>query len=285
MMNIREPLLPPPWYPRVPEEINQFLRSAAPEGPGSGLAAIAPHAGWYYSGRIAARAVSSLGSGAARSGAETVVIIGGHNPGGAPFLFAEEDGARTPFGVMPMDGELRELLKKKLDGRPDKYQDNTVEVLLPMVHSLFPKAKLLWVRFPGDLSSYEAGKTLARAVDTIDRPLAVLGSTDLTHYGDNYRFTPKGRGQAALDWVRNTNDAAFIRAVLNEEPAEVLRRADEDFSSCSVGAVLGVLGFVKSRGAKKGELLEYGTSADAAAADGGIPNSFVGYAAVSWERA
>jgi AmmeMemoRadiSam system protein B len=274
------------WYPRDPEEINEFLspfRNKTTKDPQSpldpaGIAAIAPHAGWYYSGRIAARSVSSLDK-----DAETVVVIGGHNPGGGPFLFADEEGARTPLGVMIIDGELRDLLKKKLGGRSDRYQDNTVEVLLPMVHSLFPKAKLLWLRFPGDLSSFEAGKTLGEAAKEAKRRIVVLGSTDLTHYGDNYGFSPKGKGQAALNWMRDTNDAAFVRAVLEGDPKEVLRRADEDSSACSVGAVMGALGFAEYVGVKKGELLEYGTSADVSD-DGKVPGSFVGYVSILWRR-
>jgi AmmeMemoRadiSam system protein B len=181
---------------------------------------------------------------------------------------------------MAIDCELRDLLKTKLKHRADKYQDNTVEVLLPMVHYFFPDSKLLWLRFPGDISSFEAGIVLAEAAKTIGRSLAVLGSTDLTHYGSNYGFSPKGSGAAALDWVRNTNDAAFVSAVLEGAPAEVLRRADTDRSSCSVGAVLGAMGFAQHAGCKEGKLLEYGTSADITGEE--EPDSFVGYAAVSW---
>jgi AmmeMemoRadiSam system protein B len=182
---------------------------------------------------------------------------------------------------MAFDIELREQLKKKLKHSPDKYQDNTVEVLLPMVHYFFPDSKLLWVRFPADLSSYDAGITLAETAKSMGRSLAVLGSTDLTHYGSNYGFSPKGRGAAALDWVRNVNDAAFINAVLEGESIEVLRCADNDQSSCSVGAVLGTLGFIQHSGGKKAKLLEYGTSADITGEE--APDSFVGYAAISWE--
>jgi AmmeMemoRadiSam system protein B len=274
-MNVREPILPRGWYPRNPEEIRQFL-AGIDASPKTAVAAIAPHAGWYYSGKIAAQSVSALAD-----GVKTVVVIGGHLPAGAPILFAEEEGVRTPLGVMAIDIELREQLKKKLKHSPDKYQDNTVEVLLPMVHHLFPDSRLLWVRFPGDLSSYDAGIVLAETAKTLGRSLAVLGSTDLTHYGHNYSFSPKGRGAAALDWVRNTNDAAFINAVLDGESTEVLRRADNDQSSCSVGAVLGALGFVQHLGCKKGKLLEYGTSADITGEE--APDSFVGYAAISWE--
>jgi AmmeMemoRadiSam system protein B len=113
----------------------------------------------------------------------------------------------------------------------------------------------------------------------------VAGSTDLTHYGRNYGFSPRGQGQAALTWVRELNDRRFIEAVLSGDPDAVLSRAEGEASACSAGAALGVLGFVqvpgRDRAALGAELLAYGTSADADKA-GGVPDSFVGYAAIGW---
>jgi AmmeMemoRadiSam system protein B len=182
---------------------------------------------------------------------------------------------------MPIDRELREALKRETGGREDRYQDNTVEVLLPMVHFLIPRAKLLWVRLPAEGSSFEAGKSLARAAASLGRRLAVLGSTDLTHYGDNYGFSPRGRGAGALRWVREENDRAFIEAVEAGVPEKILERAERDRSSCSAGAVLGTLGFAQAAGRASARLLAYGTSADA---PGETPGSFVGYAAFSWQE-
>jgi AmmeMemoRadiSam system protein B len=214
-----------------------------------------------------------------------VVIIGGHLPSGAPILLAEEDGVRTPFGHLRIDRELRDFVCDKVETRPDKYQDNTVEVLIPMVHYFFPGAELLWTRFPADSQAFEAGKMLAEAAKALGRKMVVLGSTDLTHYGANYGFSPVGRGKKALDWVRQVNDAAFIKAVLSGNPDEVLARSEEDSSACSPGAVLGAMGFA-SKGNLKPKLLDYSTSADACfpqgSLDGDIPESFVGYASIAF---
>jgi AmmeMemoRadiSam system protein B len=239
------------------------------------LAAVAPHAGWHYSGAIAARAALSLDR-----DAETVAVIGGHLPGGLSVLIAGEDAVKTPLGEMPLDKELGLAVSQALDCKPDRYADNTVEVLTPMVHYLFPKAKLLWLRFPADAGSLQAGKELALIAGRLGRKLAVLGSTDLTHYGDNSGFSPRGEGEAALAWVRDVNDARFIEAVLSGDSAEILRRAEAERSACSAGAVLGALGFALERGAGKAELLAYGTSADQS--PGAVPDSFVGYGAFCW---
>jgi len=272
-MILREPSLRSGWYPTRKEAVDEFLEPFSQKEGVSVSAVMAPHAGWYYSGQTAAKAVSLLDSAAA-----TVAVIGGHLPRGIPILIAGEDGVRTPLGTMEIDTELREEFKKKINCKPDSYQDNTVEVLLPMVHYFFSKARLLWLRFPADISSFEAGKLLAEAAAALGRRLVVTASTDLTHYGDNYGFFPKGFGKPALEWVRNVNDAAFINAVLEGDPSAVLERAEEDHSACSAGAVLGALGFVSSS-KKNARLLDYRTSADVSG--GQAPSSFVGYAAIS----
>jgi len=250
------------------------------------FAAIAPHAGWYYSGLSAAMAVSALDR-----EAETVAVIGGHLPSGMPILLAEEDGVKTPLGTLKIDQKLLLEFKNQVSGinpvRSDRYQDNTVEVLLPMVHYFFPRAELLWLRLPSELSSCEAGKLLNASALALGRRIVVLASADLTHYGENYGYSPKGRGLSALNWVKNVNDAAFIDAVLAGDPSRALKHAEHDLASCSAGAVLGAMGFAAAQG--QGEtsgkintrLLDYRTSADLNGADE-IPGSFVGYTAIAF---
>lgn len=269
--------MPAGWFPRdiegVSGEISRYLAGYSVSA--DSRAAVSPHAGWFYSGRVAAKGVASL----ARD-CETVAVLGGHLSGNSPPLFAMEDAVRTPYGAMPIDTELRAVLIKKLDGKEDRFRDNTVEVLLPMVHHFFPKAMLLWIRLPAGISSFEAGKIISQSAAKSGRKVNVLGSTDLTHYGPNYGFMPQGRGMAALRWVRDVNDAAFIKAVEAGDKNEVLLRAQKDSSSCSAGAVLGAMGFAQEEGSKGARLLEYATSADTDRTE--IPDSFVGYAAFAF---
>jgi AmmeMemoRadiSam system protein B len=283
-MNLRASCLPRGWYPQDKTEIQYFLEPFLNDKCAmlKAFAAIAPHAGWYYSGALAALAVSSLDK-----EAETVAVLGGHLPSGSPFLFAEEDGAETPFGAMPFDKELlhdfkHELTNAALPFQADSYTDNTVEALLPMVHYFFPKAQLLWARFPANLCAYTAGALLEKSAKALGRNLRVIASTDLTHYGTNYGFFPKGKGIAALDWVKNVNDAAFINAVLSLDKERILSCAELQHASCSAGAVLGTIAFAQAH-EKKPALLDYYTSADVGA-DGESQSlkSFVGYAAFTF---
>ena len=272
-MILRESCLSPGWYPRDKEKIKDFLLPFSMSASPSANAVVAPHAGWYYSGTVAAKAVSSL----ARE-ADTVVVIGGHLPRGIPVLSAGEDGVKTPFGTMKIDEKLRFEFNKQIECAPDRYEDNTVEILLPMVHYFYPEAELLWLRFPSELSSFKAGEILNKTAINTGRRILVISSTDLTHYGRNYGFSPKGYGREALDWVEKTNDAAFINAVLEKKAELVLEKAEKDHSACSAGAVLGGLGFT-GLSEQSPKLLEYRTSAGAESGSE-IPDSFVGYAAI-----
>jgi AmmeMemoRadiSam system protein B len=276
-MNLRKSCLPAPWYPRTAQGVSRFLDNIIRDRPGeaNALAAVAPHAGWQYSGAIAARAALSL-----NRDVETLVLIGGHLPAGNSPLIAGEDAVETPLGAAPLDRELGGAVSRALDCKPDRYADNSVEVLVPLARCLFPDAQLLWLRFPAEKSAFDAGGEIARIAGKLGRKLAVLGSTDLTHYGDNYGFKPRGGGEEALSWVRDINDARFIEAIQSADPEAILRRAEEDRSACSAGAVLGALGFALERGAAHAELLAYGTSADQS--PGEVPDSFVGYAALCW---
>ena len=268
--------MPSPWYPRDEREISRFL-SGFSKNPPFSRAAVSPHAGWYYCGRLAARAVSSL-----EPEAQTVVVLGGHLPSGAPPLFAMEDAVKTPFGPMSIDSQMRSFLLERIGGEEDRFRDNTVEVLLPMVRFYFPQAKLLWLRLPAEIASLEAGKAIAQAQTALDRSVNVLASTDLTHYGRNYGFSPQGTGQNALRWMREVNDAAFIKALESGDSEEVLKRVEQDCSACSCGAVLGAMGFAREAGLGGARLLEYSTSADVV--EGDAPDSFVGYAALAFEK-
>ena len=269
-MTLRESMLPFGWYPRNTAEIYKFLDGFER---GTANAAIAPHAGWYYSGHIAARAVCALDP-----SCKTIIVIGGHLPAGRKTLFALEDSVQTPLGPVQIDKKIRNSLINRLDGIEDVYPDNTVEVLLPMIRYFFPDAAIVWMRLAAEKASFEAGKTISETVKESGYPVAVLASADLTHYGRNYGFFPKGTGQEALKWVMEVNDARFIGSVLENDVDEMLIRSNREKSCCSAGSVAGVMGFAENTGSAR--LLKYSSSAEKSEE---IPDSFVGYAAIAWE--
>jgi AmmeMemoRadiSam system protein B len=276
LSGIREASLPPGWYPRDESEARKMLQEwTSGQGRGSALAAVSPHAGWVFSGRLAALAVNSLRP------SDTIVICGGHLHASSPMLYAPERAFETPAGVIESDGEFLEAVFGELREagipapQPDRAADNSVEVLLPMLAILHPKSRVLWFRSPPRGDAKALGEAIGRVADTLGKSVSCLGSTDLTHYGPAYGFTPAGMGEKAEKWVRNINDKGFIAELLDMNCEKAIANALKKNSACSPGAAVTAMGFALEAGASESRLLGYSTSLDVHRAE-----SFVGYAAV-----
>ncbi len=280
-MSLRRRYLPRGWYPDDPTSLRDLVSSWKRPGVGGAVAAVAPHAGWTFSGRLSILAAASLAPATVPSpelvGNSTLAIFGGHLPSGARPLAAGETSFETPLGALTADSELLQKLNSAISFGIDDQPDNTVEVLLPIVAALFPGIKILWLRAPNDKSAIELGEALFDASTLLGRTVVCLGSTDLTHYGPNYGFSPQGHGREAEAWVRDTNDRRFIDALLIMDALEALHRAETERSACSAGAAVAALAFARSGGASRATLLDYATSLDVRQDD-----SFVGYAAIAF---
>lgn len=272
-MLIRPRALPPGWYPsgrgEIVRRIEEYLK-AGPESSPPALAAVAPHAGWEFSGRIACRALRCL-----PPDTETVAVIGGHLGPEDGLLAAFEQGYETPLGTIEADLALLDSLRARLRIGEDRYPDNTVEIQLPFVRHFLPRARALALRASPSQDALRLGEALAAYARESGRRTAVVGSTDLTHYGPNYGFTPQGSGAAALKWVREVNDRRLVEALLELRLEQALELARRERSACSIGGAVAAARFARELGCSEGRLLEYATSHDVHPA-----SSFVGYAAV-----
>jgi hypothetical protein len=275
-MTTRRRTLPPGWYPDTPAETRAAIKEYLDELPATDVkeaaAVVAPHAGWEFSGRTALEAIRCL-----PSDLETVVVVGGHLSPSDPVMVAGEDELETPLGNISSDGDLLFALRKILPLQTDRQADNTVEIQLPFVKYLLPRARALYLRAPPSLEAIRLGQAVASAARALSRKTAVLGSTDLTHYGANYGFTPAGKGERALSWVREVNDREFIDRLLAMDAEGALDHAEESRSACSAGGAVAALAFGRSRGVKQGTLIRYMTSSDVYPGE-----SFVGYAGIAF---
>ena len=263
------------WYPTSPTEVLARLHDweAALEPVARRFdAVVVPHAGWSYSGALAYRAIRALSD-----DVRTIVVIGGHLHSADPLLICAESGFQTPMGTLKTDLELADLLRSRLDVADDLSPGNSVEVQLPMIHCLFPNARVLVMRCPPAPVSRDVGLAIAGCTTEIDRRICVVGSTDLTHYGPAYRFTPVGTGSGANRWARDENDMPIIEAMLGMDADRTIRLADERRAACSAGAAAAAIAFASYRGCPEGVLLEYAQSCDITP-----DQSFVGYAAVGY---
>ncbi len=279
-MNRRKRSLPRGWYPwdrkDCKSEIDSFLEGwSRPRGLSiKSLGGIVPHAGWYFSGRLAARVLSSLKSGRK---VEVVVVYGGHlGPEDLPRIVTE-DSWETPLGDIEIDADFVKNLMKKIETKKESSSsgDNTIEIQLAMVKYFFPEAKLLAIRSPFSVRAKNLGKAVAEVAEKDGISILAIGSTDLTHYGPNYGFLAKGIGPSAVDWVKRENDKGFIDRALQMDAEGLIKHALENDSACSAGAAASAMATCKAMGAEKGVLLDYYTSYDIMPDD-----SFVGYAGI-----
>ena len=279
-MILRKRALPRGWYPfdgkDCKGEIESYLEGWSPSQLQltKGLGGIVPHAGWYFSGKLAARVFHAL---KLKSKVEVVVLYGGHlSTEDLPRIVIEE-ACETPFGNIEIHEGIVKNLMKKMDLKKESPSsgDNTIEIQLAMVKYFFPEAKLVAIRSPLSLKAEALGKEVAAIAKKEGIFILAIGSTDLTHYGPNYGFLSKGVGPASVDWVKKENDKGFIDRALRMDAEGLLKHALENDSACSAGAAISAMATSKVLGAEKGILLDYYTSYDIMPDD-----SFVGYAGI-----
>jgi AmmeMemoRadiSam system protein B len=279
-MTQRKRILPRGWYPfdgkDCKKEIESYLEGWTPSKiPSSkGLGGIVPHAGWYFSGRLAARVFYTL---KLKGKVDVVVLYGGHLSAEDLPRIVTEETCETPLGDIEIHTGFVKNLMKSLEMKKESPTsgDNTIEIQLAMVKYFFPEAKLIAARSPLSLKAEALGKQVANIGKKEGISILAIGSTDLTHYGPNYGFLSKGIGPASVEWVKKENDKGFIDRALKMDAEGLLKHAMENDSACSAGAAISAMATCKALGAGKGILLDYYTSYDI------MPdNSFVGYAGI-----
>ena len=226
-MRTRDRMLPVGWYPAsvsaCKAEIEHFIMGTTPLPPGTTVyGGIVPHAGWHFSGKAAAR-VFFLAAKARQP--QVVCVFGGHLGGNSPPLLVADDAWETPLGDLTLATEFYQPLAKRLTLREEYPGDNTIEVQLPLVKYFFPQAKVLALRAPHSSTAIELGQAVAAVAKELKVSILVFGSTDLTHYGPNYGFAPKGYGPEAVKWVKEVNDKKFIDQALKLDGPGMLKTA------------------------------------------------------------
>ncbi len=274
-MSIRRRFLPAGWYPAGRSEIEKTIldwnRSIKIPIPSSALAAIAPHAGWYYSGLHAWKAWLSAGT------PDSVVIIGGHLSSGAGFMYYPEYTFETPLIDISADLELVSYLAHETKAIADTHADNTVEVQLPMLAARFPGVPVACMRAPNDASAALLGEAIAKYSKERGHAIFVIASTDLVHYGQVYDFLPAGPPPAGFTWARKA-DEAIIHAFLALDTNAALKKANADRSACSVGAAIASMTYALRMGSLKAELLAKGSSDETSSGS----DASVGYCSIAY---
>ena len=271
------------WYPRTASEcqheIKRYVQSStlSTDGADTYVGGIVPHAGWYFSGSIACDVIRSLSQSV--SSPDAVVIFGTHLYPDSPVAIMSEGAWETPLGNILIHESLARELAIRIPScihSPENHSpDNTIEVQLPLIKYFWDTVKIVPISVPPESISIEAGQIVAAAAQEMGLRIVVVGSTDLTHYGSTYGFTPQGRGETALRWVKNVNDRNVIDAMLSMNPQNILQEARENHNACCAGAAAASLSAGMAVGSTGSKLVAYTTSHEKSPGE-----SFVGYAGI-----
>jgi len=287
-MQTRKPVVAGQFYPgqhdSCIEEINRFLDAEvlSESLPERIVAGIAPHAGWTFSGSLAALAFSSIKQQCEK--VHTFVIFGAHYIGRSAAV-CDRGFWETPLGQVAIDEELADavLSGEAAVSDPDAHRfEHSIEVQIPFIQYLFAGARILPILVPPTKQAIVLGASIGQIVSQDEnKDIVCIGSTDLTHYGPRYGFTPKGIGGEALKWAHKVNDRKFIDLAQKLEAEGLLASAAENCNACGPGGVAAAVTAAKKLGKKEGLLLAHTSSSEVMLSQMGVTSTdSVGYAAM-----
>lgn len=262
-------------------QIERFLKSyTVPKEPAVAIGGIVPHAGWFFSGAVAAKVFKCL---SAKANPDTFILLGAVHtwkPRGNSIY--SRGSWSTPLGEVKIDEDaaikLLDVLAGEVIEDPDAHEgEHSLEVQLPFIKYLCPDAKIVPIAIPPDEDAYLTGQKIGEAIPAIGKKIVVVGTTDLTHYGDAYGFTPFGYGEKAKKLMEES-DARMIDLALTMKAESINAEAKKHHNACGSGALAATVAAVKATGAEKGYLLQYTTSYDVMPE--GVFAMAVGYAGI-----
>ncbi|ADP77692.1 protein of unknown function DUF52 [Methanothermus fervidus DSM 2088] len=232
---------------------------------------IAPHAGYIYSGPIAAHAYYRI----VEDGfPETFIILCPNHTGmGSSVSLMAEGEWETPLGSVKIDEEFSSELFKKSEiidiDDTAHSQEHSCEVHIPFLQYFKKDFKIvpicMWLQ---DLeTTKEVAQAIVDTIKSLNKDIVLIASTDFTHYEPQE--------------IAESTDKKIIDAILKLDEKVMYKRINDlNATMCGYGPVSVVLISSKKLGANKARLLKYGTSGDVT----GDRSSVVGYASITIEK-
>lgn len=270
---VRRPAVAGSFYPGdakiLSRQVRDYLSHASREEvAGEIVALVSPHAGYMYSGLVAAQAFKTVEG----MHFDAVVILAPSHR--VPFQGAsvyDRGGFETPLGIVPIDQDLARKLMAESDlfqFLPQAHsQEHSLEVQLPFLQEALGSFNLVPIVIMDQ--SYRTcervGQAIARAVR--GKKVLLVASTDLSHYHPYEEAVQMDK--VILDDIR-LFDAQRLSRDLDSRKGE----------ACGGGPVIAVMVAAKELGASQGKILRYQNSGDVTGDRSGV----VGYAAAVFSR-
>lgn len=273
------------FYPADPKALSQMIdemlaKATPPPVDGAILAAVAPHAGYQYSGPVAAWTYAAIARQvkAGHKYTRVVLIAPSHYVGFGFTSVYDGDAYTTPLGEVPVDREFARRLAKmsptmQLSDKGHQATadapEHSVEVQLPWLQTVLGHFELVPIVM-GD-QGYEASRALGVALAKLlrdDPGTLVLASSDLSHYH------PYAEAE--------TIDHKTLHALAEYDYYSMSRnfqwRGQGEpgiWEACGGGPIVAAMIYAERQGANKAEVLKYANSGDIT----GDKSRVVGYSA------
>jgi MEMO1 family protein len=286
-MTVRKPAVAGSFYPEVEAELRKAIESSYMNRLGPGRlpsretvaaapelkACVCPHAGYVYSGPIAAHSfldVSQLRT------PDVVVIVGPNHYGlGSGVATYGEGEWETPLGNVPVDKDASKRIIELtgfVEVDPEAHRrEHSIEVQLPFLQHLYGGSFTflpISLAFQDKATARDLGKGLAEllkeAAET-DTSAVLIASSDLTHYEPASQA--KEKDTALLKHVQRMDLDAFYTTLERR-----------NITACGYGAIATVMEACRLLGYAKGRVNAYATSGDVT----GENDAVVGYPSVSF---
>ncbi|HET6461193.1 MAG TPA: AmmeMemoRadiSam system protein B [Syntrophales bacterium] len=265
--DIRKSVIAGSWYPDRPKvlraDIEEFLlRAPDVKIDGSIRGLIVPHAGYAYSGQIAAIAYKII----KRKAFDAVFVLGpSHRAFFRGVSIYDRGGYETPLGVVPVDVPLAHAIMAQseiISYIPAAHsQEHSIEIQLPFLQVVLGKFRFVPIVM-GE-QDRETCETLARSIvnATNGRNILIVGSSDLSHF-HSYEKAVK-------------LDSVVLKRVEKMDGRGLLEDLEKNLSeACGGGPAAVTMMASKKLGADRARLLKYANSGDVT----GDRTSVVGYA-------
>ena len=265
-MSLRTPAVAGTFYPGTPDELRRAVQEALALSEGArvarvarvegaprekALAAIVPHAGYVYSGRVAGAVFGRL-----ELPRDVVLLCFSHRGVGKEFAIWGEGAWRTPLGDVPVNAELARRLKDAfLPAEFDEsghLAEHSGEVQLPFLQAVRPDVRIVPVALSVALDdrSFAQLQAFGRALSRAGEDFLVVASTDLNHYEDQ-RSTAR-KDEAVIRAIERLDEAAVREAIVREQ-----------VSMCGYAPTIATISYAKAKGATSARTIVHATSGDA----------------------
>jgi AmmeMemoRadiSam system protein B/AmmeMemoRadiSam system protein A len=280
---VRLPAVAGTFYPGDPvtlaKVIDGYLAEAARLEPEPSIL-IAPHAGYVYSGGVAAQSFKqALGREYAR-----VIILGFNHSASYGFDGAAiwpEGAWRTPLGDVSIDADFVQVLLNTSPvfstDRSVHLDEHSLEVEVPFIQRVLPGVPIVPISIGRPTLENTRAIADALTIGLADHPKSlVVASTDLSHYP---RYGDARRVDASSLQVVMSLDTLALEAW--DEEAMSKRTPNLHTTMCGKGPVLVAMMLAVNLGAHQATLIKYANSGDVLEGEQG---RVVGYAAVEFTK-